>query len=240
MAWATGGDKITHMTAASTMASNQYKFVKKSGATTFALCATAGEAGLGVLQDAPASGAGEIQVGGISKVVLGGTVTAGDALTCDANGDAVTSTLASDYIFGRALVSGVDNDLIPLLLTQEGAKTTRYLTIPITLANLSAADVLTAMTLTGSGKITAVEFFVTTAVTTGSKAATLNLEIGTTDLTGGAVALTSANCTPLGAKVAGSAITAANTFVNGDTLSIEAASVTTFSEGAGVLVITIQ
>jgi hypothetical protein len=109
---------------------------------------------------------------------------------------------------------------------------------PITLAQITGAgDVLSAMELAFAGTITNIDAYVTSAVTTGSKAATLNLEIGSTNLTGGTVALTSANCTPLGAKIAGAAITGAASFSSGDTLSIEAASVTAFAEGAIVLVV---
>lgn len=111
--------------------------------------------------------------------------------------------------------------------------------LPITLANLSNADVLTTYTPGFAGRVKKMSFAVTTAVTTGSKAATLNAEIGTTNLTGGALALTSANCTPLGAVVDATAITAAAGFTATDTLSIEASSVTTFVEGAGVLLITL-
>lgn len=113
--------------------------------------------------------------------------------------------------------------------------------LPINLASITGAgDVLTTYTPGYKFKILAATFAVTVPVTTGSKAATLNMEIGTTDVTGGEVALTSANCTPLGALVAGAAVTAANTGASNATISVEAASVTAFSEGEGVLYIRIQ
>lgn len=111
------------------------------------------------------------------------------------------------------------------------------LSLPITLANVADGDVLTTLTPGFNGTITKLEFAVTDPVTTGSKATSLNAEIGTTNVTGGVVALTSANCTPLGAVVSGSAITAANTFSSTDTISIEASSTTAFAEGEGVLYI---
>ena len=77
-------------------------------------------------------------------------------------------------------------------------------------------------------------------VTTAAKLSTLNMEIGTTNTTGGAIALTSANCTPAGVLVAGTAITAANTGSSSDTISIEAASTTTFIEGDGYMLIKLQ
>lgn len=115
------------------------------------------------------------------------------------------------------------------------------LSIPIDLAAITGAgDVLTNYVPGHKFKILDVDFQVTKPATTAAKLATLNLEIGTVDVTGGAVALTSANCTPLGVQVAGSAVTAANTGSATDTLSVEAASVTAFLEGQGVLLVQIQ
>lgn len=112
------------------------------------------------------------------------------------------------------------------------------ITVPVQLASITGAgDVVTNLTVGFHGRIKAVRFVVTVPVTTAAKAASLNVEIGTTNVTGGVVALTSANCTPLGAVVDGSAVTAANVVKPGDTLSVEAATVTAFAEGAGVLVI---
>jgi hypothetical protein len=114
------------------------------------------------------------------------------------------------------------------------------LAIHVTLAQITGAgDVLTAHPLGHKFKINSMDAVVDKVVTTGSKLASLNLEIGTTDLTGGVVALTSANCTPLGARVAGSAVTAANTGSATDTISVEAASVTAFAEGEVILLISI-
>ncbi len=110
--------------------------------------------------------------------------------------------------------------------------------IPISLATITGAgDVLSAHTPGHWGRVLSLDFFVGTPVTTAAKLATLNAEIGATNLTGGTVALTSANCTPLGAKVAGAAVTAANVFGPSDTISIEAASVTAFAEGDGALIV---
>lgn len=118
----------------------------------------------------------------------------------------------------------------------------RYqISIPINLASISGAgDVVTNFVPGHRFKVLKETFIVTVPVTTAAKAVTLNSEIGTTNVTGSAVALTSANCTPLGALVAGGAITAANTGSATDTFSVEAASVTAFVEGAGVYVVLIQ
>lgn len=88
-----------------------------------------------------------------------------------------------------------------------------------------------------AGRILSVQFMVTTAVTTGSKAATLQTKIATVATTGGAVSLTSANCTPIGAEVDGSAITGANTFTAAQQISVDVSAVTAFVEGAGQIVV---
>lgn len=112
--------------------------------------------------------------------------------------------------------------------------------LPIILSKVSAADVLTDYTPGYKFKVLGVSFAVTSPVTTGGKGATLNLEIGSTNVTGGAIALTSANSGTLGAVIAGSSVTAANTGTATDTLSVEASSVTAFTEGEGVLLIKLQ
>lgn len=75
-------------------------------------------------------------------------------------------------------------------------------------------------------------------VTTGAKASTLNLEINTTNVTGGAIALSGTYAQ--GAAQAGSAVTAANVGTAADSISIEASGTTAFVEGAFWLIISIQ
>ena len=114
----------------------------------------------------------------------------------------------------------------------------KTLTFPVTLASIANGDVLTGFVMPEAGELTSFSYAGTGAkVTTASKTAALNLEIGTTDVTGGVVTITSALLANLGAVVAGTAITGTNTFAAGDLLSIEAASVTAFSEGSGVLIV---
>lgn len=115
------------------------------------------------------------------------------------------------------------------------------LTVPVNLASVTTTqDILTTLYPGVAGTIEYFAFVVNIPVTTGSKLASFNLEIGTTNVTGGVIALTSANATPMGAVVESSAITAANTLAVNSALSIEAASVTAFSEGSGEFVIRIR
>jgi hypothetical protein len=84
-------------------------------------------------------------------------------------------------------------------------------------------------------------FFVTgVPVTTGSKLATLTPYIGTTALTGGVLALTSALCTPAGAVVQASAITGKNAGEATDTITLTWSAVTTFIEGSGSIQMEIE
>lgn len=107
--------------------------------------------------------------------------------------------------------------------------------LPIQLATVTAGDVMTDLTLGFTGTIDRVAFVNTVAVTTAAKLASLVVDIGATEVTGGLVALTSANQTPLGVVIAGTAITAGNAFGPTDTISVRGESVTAFAEGAGVL-----
>jgi hypothetical protein len=65
-----------------------------------------------------------------------------------------------------------------------------------------------------------------------------NLEIGTTNVTGGALTLTLASQATIGTVTAATAITGANSFTATDTISLEmAAGGTVFSAGAGYFII---
>jgi len=138
---------------------------------------------------------------------------------------------------GATLAAGSQIDLF---YAQRRGNNVMTLCVPVALANVSAADVVSAMRPGVDGYIENLEWIQGTPVTTGSKLATLSAKIGSTAVTGGAVALTSALCTPLGARVAGSQVTAANRITKKDSLSIVAASVTAFAEGTGHLYVRIR
>lgn len=113
------------------------------------------------------------------------------------------------------------------------------ISIPVQLATIADGDIVTAWTPGFAGKILSTAFIATVVASTGGKASTLNLEIGTTNVAGGTLALTTAGLDTLGKVVAGAAVTADNTFTASDTISVEASSTTAFSQGAGVLLITV-
>lgn len=117
------------------------------------------------------------------------------------------------------------------------------LSIPIQLAAMttSAADLVTDYTPGYKFKILSVDFATTTLGTGSGATQTINLEIGSTNVTGGVVNPTLTSTNTLGKATAGTAVTAANTGTASDTISVEvAASGTVFTGGAGVLLIRIQ
>ncbi len=73
---------------------------------------------VGVLQNEPKAGeAALIRFIGTTKVVLGGVVARGDAVTTNATGEGVTTAVAGTAVIGKALDSGVAGDIIEVLLT---------------------------------------------------------------------------------------------------------------------------
>lgn len=105
-------------------------------------------------------------------------------------------------------------------------------------ATLANGDILTEYIPGYAFKILKFDARCAKTVSTGGKAASLNLEIGSTNLTGGVIALSGTYA--VGAAQAGTAVTAANTGSATDSISIEASGVTAFTEGAFWLIISIQ
>lgn len=115
--------------------------------------------------------------------------------------------------------------------------------IPLQLASMttSAADLMTAYTPGYAFELLSLEFITTTLGTGTSASQVLNLEIGTTNVTGGVLTLLLADTDTLGKKKAATAITAANVGTASDTISLEvAASGTVFTAGAGFLLLKLR
>lgn len=121
-----------------------------------------------------------------------------------------------------------------------GETTESFLDFHIDFPNVANGDVVTDFELEFDGEIVDDQLVITEAVTTAAKAATYTLKINATNVTGGVIATTSANATPLGKVIPGTAVTAANTFAAGDKLSIVASGVTTYVEGEGDIKIRIR
>jgi hypothetical protein len=104
----------------------------------------------------------------------------------------------------------------------------------VDLEKLANGDIVTNILPGFPGNITKTYFVVGgDPVTTAAKLATLHVEINALAIVGGVLSLTSANCTPMGAVVEGTAVTGSNSFDSDDTISVVAASVTAFVEGDG-------
>ena len=115
------------------------------------------------------------------------------------------------------------------------------ITIPVPyMTALVAADFLTAYTPGHRFEVLGVSFAVSLPPSTASKLCDVNLELGTTNVTGGVVSLTTANCSAFGGVVNGTAITANAVGSASDTLSIEVTNVTAFIEGAGYFLIRLK
>lgn len=158
------------------------------------------------------------------------------AVTDSTNGDVSDATAAAVTNIGT-LTDSTTGAAGTTLAAGVGVET---IAIPITLANIADGDIVTTYTVGYKFKVLSASFLVTTAATTPAKGSTLNLEIGTTNLAGGVITLTSANCTPLGNVVAGTAVTGDNTGSASATISVEASATTTFIEGEGLLLLRIQ
>ncbi len=183
---------------------------------------------------------------GTVRVKLGATVSdLRVPLAIRADGTAGPDPLSgARTIFALPLEAGAATEMIECVLFRPaviaaGAGVS-LVSFPITLADLSNADVVTNFTPGFAFAILGVEFVQASPVTTAADAATINLEIGATDVTGGVLTLTSALCTPLGKVLAGTAITAANIGTAASTISVEASAVTAFAEGSGSVVVRLQ
>lgn len=102
---------ITNLAAGTDLSSSQYKAVTLaadgavdvSGANAEAIGFLMNSAELGKVAEIATNGGG-------GKAIAGGTITAGDMLATDANGDVLTAT-ANQKVVGRALESAVDGDI---------------------------------------------------------------------------------------------------------------------------------
>lgn len=98
----------------------QYRFVKITAAHQVGLATTkASDIAVGVLQNKPqvVGQAATVGFAGVTNVMAGAAITAGSAVTCDANGRAITGTPGTDKCYGVALAAaGVAGELLPVLL----------------------------------------------------------------------------------------------------------------------------
>jgi hypothetical protein len=119
------------------------------------------------------------------------------------------------------------------ILALAGAAQERWLLAVVTGIAAAGADVATGIVAPYHGKINAVYGIVSAALVGAGADLSYNLEIGGTNVTGGVVQVLLADAT--GTKKAGTAVTAANVFHEGDLIDVEVA-VATASTGGLVMI----
>jgi hypothetical protein len=145
---------------------------------------------------------------------------AAQAALTDSTGGTAGTTLAAGV--------GVTPVTIPLTSLATGLST-------------SAIDLLTGYTPGFRFRIVSLEFVTTVAGTGAGASQTFNLEIGTTNVTGGVLSLTLASQAAIGTITAATAITANNIGSSTDAISLEmAAGGTVFTAGAGYFIMELQ
>lgn len=234
--------------AAADLSEKRYYAVKLDSAGKIVL-AGAGESSIGILQRGEGTGkVCPVMMLGISYAILGAAVaTPGTNLTPDAAGKLVTAG-GSDVVIAFNLIAGDTGDIIPVCLvtrTSSGitglSKSYMTYSFPVELKNLDNGNVVTDFVPGFAGKIKKIDLITHTPATTASKTATLTGKIETTAVTGGQIDLTTVGCNTMGKVVAGSAITAANSFTATQKISIVAADTATpFIEGTGTVIVTIE
>lgn len=112
-------EKLTTITrpANADLSTKQYLFVEMDTSGNVGACNSAGELAIGVLQNDPdASGrAATVAIGGVSKVVLGGTVAINAKVATTAAGKADTAA-SGNHVMGICVKGGVLNDIGEVLL----------------------------------------------------------------------------------------------------------------------------
>lgn len=99
------------------LSAKQYCFVKVNSSGRL-VAAGDGELALGILQDKPAAAgrAGCVATGGVSKCLLGGTVTAGDRVSSNSDGAGVSEGTGDNITMGIAMESGASGEIIAVNL----------------------------------------------------------------------------------------------------------------------------
>lgn len=131
------GFMVGFLLAAADLSAKQFLAVKVDNTGKIAV-AGAGDHAIGVLQDTPASGEpGCVMLDGVTKMVAGGAITAGDLIAADANGKAkvavkgrtdtsdaggAVDALLGSNVLGIALTAAAaDGEIITLALGRAGS-----------------------------------------------------------------------------------------------------------------------
>jgi hypothetical protein len=113
--------KAISLPVAADYSAKQY-YIMKLDTSGQAALAGEGSDSIGVLQDAPAAAgrAGRVAIGGICKVICGGSITKGARFSSDSNGKAVVVGSADDYALGSVLETGASGSIVSALIQPIG------------------------------------------------------------------------------------------------------------------------
>lgn len=229
-----GAIELPELLSSASLASSMFLFGKLSSGKV-AACDTLGEKSWFVIYDNPAAADRpcKIRCAGFAEVTAGEALTAERYVTPGADGKAY-HCIGSNIPAGRVLVGTAAAGSRALIWLGDNFQIggdLAILTHTVDLVNIADGNILTGYPMPFAGRVETFKAIVEKAATTAAKLSNINLEFDTVDATGGVLALTSANMTPIGSIVASSAFTAGNTFVSGGVLDIEASSTTAFVEG---------
>jgi len=112
---------VPGLKASADLSAKQFYFVKLSGVATVTACDAATDEPLGVLQNAPASGAAaNVCSIGVTKLSSNAAITAGALIGTSADGQAdpkIWGTDKTEYIVGRAITtSGAADGIVTCLI----------------------------------------------------------------------------------------------------------------------------
>ena len=121
MAYEIPVQKMT-FSAAADLSDYQYHFVKISADNTVAICAADTDVPIGILQNAPsaAGDACEVMTFGVSKLMVGSDITAGELVGTDAAGEGEPKTIGTDttkYVCAQAIVGADDGEYATVIFS---------------------------------------------------------------------------------------------------------------------------
>lgn len=109
------------ISAGADLSAKQFHVVKVNSSAAAVAAGASDTTQVGILQNKPTSGqVGSVRVAGVSKAAAGGSITAGAAVTSDANGKVVAATTGKQII-GFALAGAASGDIVAVLVSGRGA-----------------------------------------------------------------------------------------------------------------------
>lgn len=110
--------------AGSDLSTKQYYPMVLNSSKQLALATGEGGDVVGILQDKPdaAGRAGCLAIGGVSKAIAGGTITAGSRVTIDVNSKFVAAASGDDWSFGVAMGAATINTIFSVLIQPLGQR----------------------------------------------------------------------------------------------------------------------